>query len=144
MINYTEKGIWLHEEIGNQGHSLIEKDGIWIASNDTAVQGIIDSFDPLPFVKTAKRKEVKLEAAKRLSTIYDFVDDDPKRALSFYEFSKDIYLSIKVSSRSNLQPRLQQYKDIYDAASAAISDIDLITDWEVVSAYDVVATPLWP
>jgi len=54
-INYTEKGPWLHEEIANQGHSLSNLNGEWVADDEEAVQAIIDSFDPWPYsAKEAK------------------------------------------------------------------------------------------
>lgn len=51
MIYYIEKGVLLHKYISNAGHSLAQKDNIWISSNDVAVQAIIDSFDPLTEVQ---------------------------------------------------------------------------------------------
>ena len=41
----------MHQAIAEAGHSLSQLDGTWISSNDTAVQAIIDSFDPLPQVQ---------------------------------------------------------------------------------------------
>jgi len=67
MINYTNKGIWLHNAIGNAGYRIINRDGIWITSNDAAVQAIIDSFDPLPYAKAEATEAIKeASAAKRL------------------------------------------------------------------------------
>lgn len=51
-INYIEKGILLHREIKRQGYELSNKDGFWISSNDSAVQNIIDEFEPLPVCKS--------------------------------------------------------------------------------------------
>jgi hypothetical protein len=148
-ITYTEKGIWLHEEISNQGHSLIESDGIWISSNDIAVQAIIDSFDPLPIAKDTKRKELKVEAATRANSIYSFItpgneDIDASDAQSFYDFAEDLYLSISPGSREALSGRLLQFKNLRDAAAAAVVSINALTDWQVVMAYDVVNDPTWP
>lgn len=44
MISYNEKGSGLHEAIRKAGHWLREENGVWISSNDTAVQAIIDGF----------------------------------------------------------------------------------------------------
>jgi hypothetical protein len=44
MITYTEKGAGLHEAISRAGHWLMQKDGVWVSSNDTAVQAIIDGY----------------------------------------------------------------------------------------------------
>jgi len=43
-INYIEKGYGLHQEISRQGHSLSEINGVWMSSNDDAVQAIIDNY----------------------------------------------------------------------------------------------------
>ena len=47
MINYTEKGIGLHEEIARQGYKLFQLDGVWVADDEVAVQEIIDSYEPV-------------------------------------------------------------------------------------------------
>jgi len=44
MINYTEKGFGLHAAIETAGHVLREENGVWISSNDAAVQAIIDAY----------------------------------------------------------------------------------------------------
>ncbi len=46
MISYTEKGAGLHAAISAAGHSLSQLDGKWVASNEAAVQAIIDGYDP--------------------------------------------------------------------------------------------------
>lgn len=51
MITYSEKGHWLHDEIEAAGHTLSRIDGVWVSSNDAAVQAIIDSFDPKPYAQ---------------------------------------------------------------------------------------------
>lgn len=44
MINYTEKGAGLHQAIVNAGHALRQLNGVWVSSNDAAVQSIIDNY----------------------------------------------------------------------------------------------------
>ena len=65
MINYIEKGAGLHKAIRAAGHWLIEENGVFVSSNDEAVQAIIDSFDPLPEAKAAKWREVQAERDRR-------------------------------------------------------------------------------
>jgi hypothetical protein len=43
-IIYTEKGIGLHQAIEAAGYSLWQHDGVWMSTNDTAVQAIIDGY----------------------------------------------------------------------------------------------------
>lgn len=45
-IRYIEKGIGLHDAIADAGHSLVQVDGEWIASDEDAVQAIIDAYEP--------------------------------------------------------------------------------------------------
>lgn len=52
MINYTEKGIYLHREVERQGYELYQLDNVWISNDDAAVQRIIDEFDPLPVCRS--------------------------------------------------------------------------------------------
>ena len=65
MIAYTEKGPGLHSAIAAAGHWLAEQDGVWVSSDDVAVQAIIDSFDPLPEAKAAKWEAIKAERDRR-------------------------------------------------------------------------------
>lgn len=67
MINYIEKGYGLHEAIRKAGHWLREESGVWVSSDDAAVQAIIDSYaaiDPLIEIKQAKCAEVSAKAKR--------------------------------------------------------------------------------
>ena len=64
MIAYTEKGAALHAAIAKAGHYLREENGVWVSSNDVAVQAIIDSYT-LDQAKAHKANEV-LALAKQL------------------------------------------------------------------------------
>ena len=143
-IIYTEKGSWLHDEIAAQGHSLINQDSVWISSDDVAVQAIIDTFDPLPFAKAEARSRIKTEAATKVAALYPFIDADSDEAIGLYDFARDIYLSMLPAARGTLQPNLQSFDAIKTAAEDAITDVNALTDWQVVMAYDEVNTPLWP
>lgn len=64
MINYTEKGEGLHRAIADAGHWLYRKDGVWLASDDAAVQAIIDGFDG----SAGKWEAIKAERDRRSLT----------------------------------------------------------------------------
>lgn len=67
-ISYVEKGDGLHPAIRAAGHWLREENGVWVSSDDAAVQVIIDNYvapDPLDAAKMAKSTEVSAHA-KRL------------------------------------------------------------------------------
>jgi hypothetical protein len=61
MINYTEKGYGLHLRITQTGHVLHEENGVWLSSNDAAVQAIIDSYT-LADAQNYKCAEVEAKA----------------------------------------------------------------------------------
>jgi hypothetical protein len=54
MIQYVEKGIGLHDAIRAAGHWLDHRDGVWVSSDDVAVQAIIDGYDELAAAKAQK------------------------------------------------------------------------------------------
>jgi len=70
MITYTEKGIGLHDAIHAAGHSLKHANGVWVSSDDTAVQAIIDSYDPIIKARADKITELKAEGLRRANLVY--------------------------------------------------------------------------
>jgi hypothetical protein len=65
MIAYTEKGYGLHAAIAAAGHWLEKRDGVWVASDEAAVQAIIDGYDPLPLARDAAWEQIKAERDRR-------------------------------------------------------------------------------
>lgn len=63
MIHYIEKGLGLHQAIRQAGHTLEQRDGVWVASDEVLVQAIIDSYT-LEQAKALKSAAVSL-CAKR-------------------------------------------------------------------------------
>ncbi len=64
-IIYTEKGPGLHAAIRKAGHWLRDENGVFVSSDDAAVQSIIDTYDPLPEAKSAKWRKVQAERDRR-------------------------------------------------------------------------------
>lgn len=62
-INYTEKGAGQHKAIADAGHSLYWYDGVWVASDETAVQEILDGYT-LDKAKADRCAEVVLLATE--------------------------------------------------------------------------------
>lgn len=143
MINWIEKGRGLLEVIRSDGHWVESNDGVWSSSDDTAVQLIIDSYDPLPHSKDKAIERIEREATKRASLIYAFIGSAVSNAISQYNMASDLYLSTITESRNPLTGRLLAFKGVHDAAMAAISDINAMTDWQLINAYDAVNTPAW-
>lgn len=69
MINYIEKGKSLHEAIEAAGQTLIQVDRIWISSDDTIVQAIIDSHNPLPIEQERAKIRIVAEAEEAVSSL---------------------------------------------------------------------------
>lgn len=94
MINYIEKGKWLHDAIAEAGHSLRQTNGKWVSSDDDAVQAIIDSFDPMPLAMAEKVQEfnecAQAEASAFIVSYPDFeISTWPKQREEAEAFSKD-------------------------------------------------------
>lgn len=51
-INYTEKGVGLHQAIAAAGYGLRRENNVWISTDDTAVQAIIDSYNQVAYEQT--------------------------------------------------------------------------------------------
>lgn len=64
MILYIEKGANLHKAISNAGYTIYKLDGSWVSSDDTAVQAIIDSYDPLPEAQAEAIDRVNVAAGE--------------------------------------------------------------------------------
>lgn len=146
MINYIEKGPWLHIAISEAGHWLKQLNGVWVSDDDVAVQAIIDAFDPLPYAIADKTKELQREASERASAYYAFMSpaEDQHKAASFLQLMEDFYGVIHPASRNSLDGRLLGCANIIGALNAAIAAIEAMSDWQQVMAYDVVNTPSWP
>lgn len=61
MIAYTEKGAGLHEAIARAGHLLRQENGVFVSSNDAAVQAIIDGYT-LDDAKSHKSEQISAHA----------------------------------------------------------------------------------
>ena len=138
MINYTEKGIGLHELIGEAGFSFSQVDGVWVSSDDTAVQLIIDSYDPLEDYKTTKKDEVKAEGLNRINIQFPAI-----QSVDEIKFYAEFWQSIAPAARQATTD-FQKVIDIYTAAIAAISTINSYTLESEVNNYDPLIDPIWP
>lgn len=135
MINYIEKGNGLHEAIFLEGHQLVQKDGVWISSDDIEVQSIINSYDPLPELKTEAISRIKQHAATLVHAIYPHVDAETTDVIGFYNYTVDMWQG------GALPARLQSLKTVRDTALIKISEVSAMTDWQLVDTHD--ATVGW-
>ena len=157
MITYTEKGVGLHEAVTEAGHWLEQRDGVWISSDDAAVQAIIDGYT-LAQAKAEKKREVSVKAREK----YDLVT----AGVSAAEMAGwPILLSESVAYRTSgavgaaIQPeaairgisvadlvtKIEASAAAFQGARAAIAgtdgrkrdEIDALTTFEAVAAYSI-------
>jgi len=104
MINYINKGVWLQQEIANQGHSLFKLDNLWIMSDEVAVQEIIDTFDPLPYAQAEAETKVKAASAtKRLEFVTQAAGKDAEytfKAAEAKQYDIDTTVGIFMQARA--------------------------------------------
>ena len=92
-ISYIEKGLGLHIAINGSGHNLRQVDNVWICSDDTAVQAIIDSYDPLPYEREQAKKRITNQinvAAESLESAYPEIE---KRMFPYQRKEAEAYQS---------------------------------------------------
>ncbi|MEJ1385840.1 MAG: hypothetical protein RPV21_15935 [Candidatus Sedimenticola sp. (ex Thyasira tokunagai)] len=103
MIDYEEKGSWLYDVIHESGHSLVQMDGEWIASDEIAVQAIIDTFDPLPHAREEALALVKeASAEKRLQFVTQAAGKDAEytfKAAEAAQYNVDAGVGVFMAAR---------------------------------------------
>lgn len=132
MINYNDKlkDYKLHLAIRTAGFSIKETVNGFESSDDTAVQAIIDAYDPLSEAKTEAIARIKQYAATLIHTIYPHIDAEATDVIGFYNYTVDMWQG------GALPSRLQSMKAIYDNAVVKIAEINAMADWQLVDTYD--------
>ena len=134
MINYTEKGIRLHEAILAAGYRLWQENGIWKSTNDVAVQAIIDAYDPLPDIKADAIAAIKADGLARINAIYPAID-----SFDWISFFADFWQSIASAAHAPVA-NLTTVINIYTAGKTAVGQVNAATDAAGVAA----VIPQWP
>jgi len=134
MINYIEKGMGLHAAIAAAGHSLVQRDGVWLSSNDLAVQNIIDAYNELGDQKATRNAAIKADGLARINALFPAI-----QSLDDIAFQAEFWLSIAPAARS---PTVNFSKiiNIYSAAKTAITAVNACTTKAQIDA----VTPAWP
>lgn len=137
-INYIEKGAGLHRAVVAAGHLLECRDGVWVSSNDAAVQAIINSYNPLSDFKVDKIAAIKAEGLRRAQLVFPALEQfDELRLL------RELLLSIRATSLQ-VTADIARARDIYVVGSNAISTVNAFTTLAQVTAYNPVTGPGWP
>lgn len=149
MIDYFEKGRRLHEAIRAAGHQLREENGVWISSNDAAVQAIIDTFDPRVVIRAEKRAAIKEEAQRR---IYKVLPAHKQTNLMAQGIENILAFGPDSTTWPNAQKQIKAAGDIawsrikaLRAASDAIEEkVEALTDRDALEAHDAATDVDWP
>lgn len=142
MINYLEKGHGLHEAIAAAGHRLVQRDGVWIADDEAAVQAIIDAY-PASSTAAPVIVEIKTRAREIILGLYP----DWKQANMT---ARSVELTEKLASGVALtageQVELDAMKGVWawiktirqasDEREAAINALVAASDFAGILAYD--------
>lgn len=164
MIVYTEKGAGLHDAVRAAGHWLEQRDGVWVSSDDTAVQAVIDGYT-VDDAKTVR----KAESTAHAKTLRDRVVASASagemaswpikraEAMAYSQSGNGAdapMLSAEAAARGVTLPaiiaRVAANAALFAGLEAAISGADgkhrdaigALTSFESVAAYDLTAG--WP
>ena len=161
-IVYVDKGFGLHLAISAAGHWLVDRDGVWVSSDDTAVQAIIDGYT-LSQAKAEKKREVSAMARTKYDTVTAGISAAEMagwpillseavayRAGSTTHPALDAEASIRGITVDALVQKVESNAVAFQAARAAIAgtdgkkrdEIDALASFEAVAAYDVAGG--WP
>ena len=133
-ITYIEKGQGLHDAIRAAGHMLIQQNGVWLSNNDTAVQAIINAYNPLSDQKAARVTEIKNDGLVRINLLFPAID-----SLDEIAFYAEFWTSIAPAARA-ATVSFQRIINIYTAAKNAITSVNACTTKAQIDA----VTPAWP
>jgi len=133
-LNYTEKGVGLHEAVRAAGHWLREENGVWRSSNDAAVQTIIVAYDPLPLARNVRNTDIKADGLARMNAVFPAI-----KSLDEVAFQAEFWLSIAPAARVPTA-NFKRIIDIYTAAKNAVSAVNAATTQAQIDA----VAPAWP
>ena len=107
MLNYIEKGVGLRDAIANANLSLIKLDGKWVyrVQDESSIQAIIDTFEPLPIAQAEAKELVKqVSATQRLKFVTQAAGKDAEytyKALEATQFDMDGSIGVFMQGRIN-------------------------------------------
>lgn len=104
MLNFgTKNNANLHRLFRTAGFSVARHDGIWVTSDDAAVQAIIDKYNPLPDAqKDALQKVKDASASKRLEFVTQAAGKDAEytfKAREATQFNIDGSIGVFMQAR---------------------------------------------
>jgi hypothetical protein len=157
MIDYVEKGAGLHRAVTDAGHWLEQRDGVWISSDDDAVQRIIDDYT-LEQAKAEKRREVSAVARQKYNLVTAGISAAEMagwpillseavayRASGIVGAAIHSEATIRGIGVADLVTKIEGNAAAFQSARAAIAgtdgkkrdEIDALETFEAVAAYDI-------
>lgn len=106
----------------------------WFTDNPVAVQAFIDSYNPLPYLKTTTKQSIKDTGLARMKVVYPAIVD-----ADFADLIFDLWRSIVPASRAPVTD-FQKLLDIRLAMRNAITSVTASNSLAEVRA----VVPAWP
>lgn len=157
MIDYIEKGAGLHRAVTDAGHWLEQRDGVWISSDDDAVQRIIDDYT-LEQAKAERKREVSAKARGKYNLVTAGISAAEMAGWPIllseavaYRASGTVGAAIHSEATirgigvADLVTKIEGNAAAFQSARAAIAgtdgkkrdEIDALETFEAVAAYDI-------
>jgi len=151
MINYDgSKSSRLTDAIHRAGHSFRQMStGEFVASDDAAVQAIIDAFDPVAAALPDKVTAVKAEAQRRIYLVLpahmqtNLMAQGLQNTLTYGPDSAT-WPADQQALKVYTDARWLRIKALREASNAIEAKLNAITDWQVLEAYDATTDADWP
>jgi hypothetical protein len=164
MIEYAEKGAGLHAAIADAGHWLQQTVGVWISSDDAAVQALIDGYT-LEQSRAYKKAEITAHAKRLRDKVVSAVSAGEMASWSIKQSEARKFaatgltadaplLSAEAAARGvdllEIVSRVAGNATRFAALEAQIGGVDgrhrdaldLINDFDSIAAYDYLI--YWP
>lgn len=152
-ISYIEKGSGVHREIKQAGLRLVwsYKLSQWIynLADESAIQAIIDNYDPIADAKIDKIVDIKCEAAKRAGDYLNFARKLWKETgngplvYDFMMVHRNL-LQFMTPSAKGTDSEYEGMLAVQQACKGGIDAINALGDIGMVNSYDVKTDPAWP
>jgi len=163
-VDYTEKGLGLHDLVRAAGFTLVEQNGQWLADDPVSVQAIIDGYDVLAVARAQKWEEIKVkrEAVKYagvpIASVGKVIDTDEGARTQqlglvlmgaslpaglLWKFSDNTFEAMTPAlAQEVLATTAARDTAVFSVAEGYRATINAMTDWQAVLNLDISAG--WP
>jgi hypothetical protein len=143
-IIYTEKGYGLHAAIAAAGHSLTQLDGVWLSSDDAAVQSIIDGYSLVDATAPLVMRVKELAHEKILAFLPDWKQSNfnaRMNDLNEARFARPLS-DVEQAEVAVMRAAWDKAKAFREASNVHESRLRAIDSFNKLAVYDLAAD--WP